>query len=328
MERRIFLCLVGAAAAAWPIPGSAQDRSKILRVGVLSPGHPPPDDPFHQAERFEAALVELGWKLGSTVIVDYRYAKGKLDHLAQMARELATIPADVIVARGQTIAAVQSAAGSIPIVMAADPDPIGNGFIKSLARPGGNITGLTTLAFELEAKQVELLSQAVPSLSRVAILTSSKNTVANAEQTSRRAEAASKLKIELLEYPIASNEELATAFANMKEQNFKAVLVSGTLWFIDRAEVARLAMEHRLATIAPLREFVDAGALMTYGVNFAAIHRRAASYVDKLLKGANPAEMPVEQPTRFELAINLKSATVLGLKLPSTLLVMADEVIE
>jgi ABC-type uncharacterized transport system substrate-binding protein len=328
LKRREFITLLGGAAAAWPLAARAQQAGKIPRVGVLSPGNPPPGDPFRQAERFEAGLRTLGWQPGKTILVEYRYAEGRLERLPGMAAELVRLPVDVIIARGQTVAAARDATSTIGVVMAADPDPVGNGFIKSLGRPGGNITGFSTQAFELEAKQLELLREAVPSLTRVAVLTSGRAAAVPSEQVARRRAAAEAFKIELVELSISDSAELGGAFSKMTEARVGAVLISGTLWFVDGATVARLALEQRLATIGNLREFANAGALMTYGVSFAEIHRRSAVFVDKIIKGASPAEMPVEQPTKFDLVINPKTAKALGLEVPPTLLARADEVIE
>jgi putative ABC transport system substrate-binding protein len=273
-------------------------------------------------------LRVLGWEPGKTILVEYRYAQGQLDQLPGMAAELVRMPVDVLIARGQTVAAARDATSTVGIVMAADPDPVGNGFIKSLGRPGGNITGFSTQAFELEAKQLELLREAAPSLTRVAVLTGGRAAAVPTEQVARRRAAAQAFKIELIELLISDSAELGDAFSKMREARVGAILISGTLWFVDAATVARLALEQRLATIGNLREFAHAGALMTYGVSFAEIHRRSAVFVDKIVKGASPAEMPVEQPTKFDLVINLKTAKALGLTVPPKLLFTAEEVIE
>jgi putative ABC transport system substrate-binding protein len=325
MKRRDFITLLGGAAA-WPLAARAQQSTKLPRVGVLSPGNPPPGDPFRQAERFEAGLRELGWQPGKNILIEYRYAEGQLDRLPSMATELVRLPVDVIIARGQTVAAARDVTSTIGIVMAADPDPVGNGFVRSLARPGGNITGFSTQAFELEAKQLDLLRHAVPSLQRVAILTS--GSTISREQLDLRRGAAQALQIELIDVPISDSTQIGSAFSRMNEARVGAVLISGTLWFLNAGAVARLAIEQRLASISNLREFANAGALMTYGVSFGEIHRRSATYVDKIVKGASPADMPVEQPTKFDLVINLKTAKALDLDLSPTLLGTADEVIE
>ena len=328
MRRRELLGALSSAAMTWAPVAYAQQSGKVPRVGVLSPGSPPPGDPFRQAERFEAGLRELGWQPGKNILIDYRYAEGRLDRLPAMAAELVGLPVDAIIARGQTIAAARDATRTIGIVMAADPDPVGNGFVKSLARPGGNITGFSTQAFELEAKQLDLLRQSIPTLQRVAVLASGRPNAVSAEQVERRRNAARSLEIELLDFPISDGTEVDEAFARIGQARVGAVLISGTLWFVNAATVARLAIEQRLASVTNLREFARAGALMTYGVSFAEIHRRTAIYVDKIIKGANPADMPVEQPTKFDLVINLKTARQLGIEIPSKLLYLADEVVE
>jgi len=328
VNRRQFIVFLGGGAATWPLAARAQQSSKVPRIGVLSPGKPPPGDAFRQAERFEAGLRELGWQPGKTILIEYRYAEGRLDRLPGMAAELVRLPVDVIIARGQTVAAARDATSTIGIVMAADPDPVGNGFIKSLARPGGNITGFSTQAFELEAKQLELLREAVPSLTRVAVLTSGRAIAVSPEQVDRRRATAQALQIELIEAPISDSAQIDGAFSKMSEARVGALLISGTLWFVDPSTVARLAIEQRLPTISNLREFANAGALMTYGVSFAEIHRRSAAFVDNIIKGANPADMPVEQPTKFDLVINLKTAKALGLDVTPSIMLRADEVIE
>ena len=326
MRRREFITLLGSAAAAWPLAVRAQQAAKVPRVGVLSPGNPPPGDAFRQRERFEARLNELGWKPGSNIVVEYRYAEGKLERLPTLAADLVRIPVDVIVARGLTIGAAHQATTTIPIVMAADPDPVRSGFVASLARPGGNITGLSTQALETEPKQLELLRNALPSLERVTVLSNANSP--DSEQAHRTEAAAQALRIELMSVPIGGPDQLASAFEMTSKARTNAILFRGTLWFLDANQVAALVFKHRRPTIHNLREFALAGALMSYGVNFAELHRRAADFVDRILKGANPAELPVEQPTKFELLINLKTAKFLDLVIPPNLLALADEVIE
>ena len=312
------------ALFALPLVAHAQAPS-LSRVGVLSPGKPPPDNAFRQQEHFEAGLRELGWTPGSNIVVEYRYANGNLDRLPALAAELVRVPVNVIVARGLTIRAARDATPTIPIVMAADPDPVRSGFVVSLARPGGNITGLSTLAPDLEAKQLELLREALPSLVRVGVLANANSP--NTEEMTRL-EAARALHLALTETRINKSEQLAAAFAAMKQAGMGGVLFRYDLWFIDPKEVAALVRQYRLPTIHNLRQFVEAGALVSYGVDFAYLHRRSATYVDKILKGAKPADLPVEQPTKFEVVINLKTAKTLGLAIPRSVLTRADEVIE
>jgi putative tryptophan/tyrosine transport system substrate-binding protein len=328
MRRREFIELLGGTVLAWPASVSAQSISKVPCVGVLSPGNPPPLDPFHQAENFEAGLRELGWQPSANITIKYRYAEGRLERLPAMAAELVGLNVDVIVARGQTLDAARNATGSIPIVMAFDPDPMGNGYIQSLARPGGNITGLTTQAVELEAKWLTLLVQAIPSLTRVGYLTKASNAASKTEQDLRREAAARTLRLEVVPITVDKADQLPAVFATIKDTRAGAILVSQTLYFVDLKAVATLALQHRVAAIGSQREFAEAGPLMAYGANIADLHRRVASYVDKIFKGATPANLPVEQPTRFEFVINARTAKALGLAIPLILLTFADEVIE
>ena len=324
IDRRTFLAGTGAVLLAVPLAADAQPSTP--RVGVLSPGKPPPDDAFRQRERLEAGLRELGWTPGSNVVIDYRYAAGNLDRLPALAAELVRIPVNVIVARGLTIRAAREATATIPIVMAADPDPVRSGFVVSLARPGGNISGLSTLAPDLEAKQLELLRQALPSLVRVGVLANANSPIT--EETTRLEAATRALHIALTESRISRSEQLADAFAEMKQAGIGGILFRYDLWFIDPRQVAALVRQYRLPTMHNLRQFVEAGALVSYGVDFAYLHRRSATYVDKLLKGAKAADLPVEQPTKFELVINLKTAKTLDLSISPSLLRRADEVIQ
>jgi putative ABC transport system substrate-binding protein len=298
----------------------------VRRVGVLSPGKPPPEDAFRQREHFEAGLRELGWIPGSNVVIEYRYAEGMLDRLPALAVELVRLPVNVIVARGLTIRAAREATATIPIVMAADPDPVRSGFVASLARPGGNITGLSTLAPDLEAKQLELLREALPSLARVGVLANANSP--NTEETTQLEAATRGLHLAFTESRISRSEQLGPAFAAMKQAGMGAVLFRYDLWFIDPKQVAALVHQHRLPTMHNLRQFVEAGALMSYGVDFAYLHRRVATFVDKLLKGTKAADLPVEQPTKFELVINTKTAKALGLAIPRSMLSRADQVVE
>jgi putative ABC transport system substrate-binding protein len=313
------------ALLALPLLAHAQAPS-LSRVGVLSPGKPPPDDAFRQQEHFEAGLRELGWTPGSNIVVEYRYANGNLDRLPALAAELVRVPVNVIVARGLTIGAARDATPTIPIVMAADPDPVRSGFVVSLARPGGNITGLSTLAPDLEAKQVELLREALPSLTRVGVLANANSP--STDDTARLEAATRPLRLTITESRINRSEQLAPAFAAMKQAGVGALLFRYDLWFIDPKQVATLVREHRLPTMHNLRQFVEAGALVSYGVDFGYLHRRVATYVDKLLKGAKAADLPVEQPTKFELVINTKTAKVLGLPIPRSMLNRADALVE
>jgi putative tryptophan/tyrosine transport system substrate-binding protein len=309
-----------------PLAEAQQTPGKVPRVGVLSPGKPPPDDAFHQRDRFEAGLRELGWTPGANIVIEYRYAEGNLERLPALAGELVRLPVDAIVARGLTIAAARRATAKIPIVMAADPDPVRSGFVASLARPGSNITGFSTQALDSEPKQLEFLREALPSLKRVAVLTNANSP--DRDDMRRIEKVAGTLQLELTEFPISGSDQLATVFTEVVKARAGAVLISPTLWFIDARQLATIAVKHRQPTIHNLRPFAEAGALISYGANFAEIHKRAAVFVDKILKGVWPGEIPVEQPTKFELVINLKTAKALGLTIPQSILVRADEIIQ
>ena len=326
MRRRDLLQVAALMPALWPLSSRAQQTPGVRRVGVLSPGKPPPDDAFQQAKWFEGGLRERGWVPGTNILIDYRYASGNLARLPEFAKELALLPVDVIIARGLTIGAARQATTQIPIVMVADPDPVRSGFVASLARPGGNITGFSTQALDSEPKQLEFLREALPSAERVGVLA---NGAFPDHDDMRRIEtAAATLRFKTAEFAISNSDQMTAAFAEIAAAGMSAVLVSPLLWFVDAKQLASLAIERRLATIHNLRQFAEAGLLMSYGADFADLHRRSAEFVDKLLKGAKAADLPVEQPTRFELVINLKTASVLDLTVPRSLLLRADEVIE
>jgi len=326
VRRRELIVGLGAAAVLCRSPAHAQATGRPGRVGVLSPGKPPPEDAFEQSRWFEAGLRERGWLPGTDLLIDYRYAAGKLDRLPQLAKELAGIPVDAIVARGLTIAAARQATARIPIVMVADPDPVRSGFVASLGRPGGNITGFSTQALDSAPKQLQLLREALPSASCVAVLTN--GAFPDRDDMARIATAAATLRLKTVEFPITSSDQLPAAFTKMGEAAAEAVLVSPMLWFIDAKQLAAIAIERRLPTIHNLRQFAEAGVLMSYGADFVELHRRSAEFVIKLLKGADPAELPVEQPTKFELVVNLTTAQALRLDMPPLLLARADKVIE
>ena len=326
--RRLFVASLAFVVFA-PLAGDAQ-QARLPRVGVLSPGNPPPADPIRQREAFEGGLRELGWTPGSNIVVEYRYAGGKHARLPELARDLVRLPVDVIVGRAPAaIQAARQATNAIPIIMSAVPDPVSEGFVVSLARPGGNITGLTLQVRDLEGKQLELLRDAVPKLTRVGILRNVNQEFYEHEPKELEA-AAQGLRLELKDFAITRRQDLAPAFAAMNRARIEAVLVRRDILVLEpnHAEVAALALNHRLPAIHHFPQFVEAGSLMAYSVNIADVHRRSATFVDKILKGARPAELPVEQPTKLELVINLKTAKALGLTIPPSLLARADRVIE
>jgi ABC-type uncharacterized transport system substrate-binding protein len=305
-------------------------KAKVPRVGVLSPGNPPPGDPIRQREAFESGLRDHGWTPGVNIVIEYRYAEGKREQLPELAADLVRSGVDVIVGRALgSIRAAQQASRTIPIVMSAVPDPVREGLVASLARPGGNITGLSLQVQGLEGKQLELLREAVPNLTRVGILVNV-NTPFNEDQKTQLEAAGRTLRIGLKNFPISRREDLASAFAAMSRGRMDAILVARDALVLEpnHAEVAALAVKHRLPAIHHFAQFVDAGSLMSYSVDIADIHRRSAAFVDKILKGAKPADLPVEQPTKFELHINLKTANALRLTLSQALLLRADRIVE
>jgi putative ABC transport system substrate-binding protein len=273
-------------------------------------------------------LRELGYVEGKNIIVEWRSAEGKLDRVAALAAELVRLRVDLIVSGGpQSTRAAKAATIAIPIVMAFDNDPVGSGFVASLARPGGNITGLPTLARELSGKRLELLNEIVPKLSRVAVLTYS--TEPGYAQVLKEIElAAGAFKVQLQNLDVLDPKNIETSFRAATKGRADAILMTNSPVFIaHRKQVTDLAVKSRLPVTYPQSEFVEDGGLMSYGVSFTDLFRRAATYVDKILKGRTPAELPVEQPIKFEFIVNLKSAKQIGLTIPPNVLVRADRVI-
>jgi putative tryptophan/tyrosine transport system substrate-binding protein len=327
MTKHIFALSLGAMLFALCFPAEAQQAEKLPRIGYLSGS--PPSAIAERIEAFRQGLRELGYMEGKNIVIEWRSAEGKSDRLPALATELVHLKVDVIVTAGPLVTrAAKEATSTIPIVMAQDPDPVGNGFVASLARPGGNITGLSRLAPELTGKQLELLKEIVPKLSRVAVIGTS--TRPGNAQTLREVElAAGAFGVQLQYLDILSPKDIEAAFqAAVRER------VDGALWFVTgsignphRKKIADLAVSSRLPVIYFQRVDVEAGGLMFYGVNEVDLDRRAATYVDKILKGRKPADLPVEQPTKFEFIINLKTAKQMGLTIPPNVLARTDRVI-
>jgi putative ABC transport system substrate-binding protein len=307
-------------------PAGAQQPKKIPRIGILSAAVPPGNPARREA--FRQGLRELGYVEGKNIIIEYRFAEGKLDRLPALAAELVRLKVDVIITTGPTVTrAAKEATSTIPIVMAQDPDPVGNGFVASLARPGGNITGLATLRPELSGKRLELLKETVPKLSRLAVLGTS-TMPGNAQALSETELAAGAFGVKLQYLDVLGPKDIETAFREASKGRADAVLaVAGSVLLSQRTQIADLAVKSRLPAIYYDPQFVEAGGLMTYGVSFTDLDRRAATYVDKILKGRKPADLPVEQPMKFEFIINLKAAKQIGLTIPPNVLVRADKVI-
>ena len=309
-------------------------QGRLRRVGVLAPSPPPPDLASVTAtEALERGLRELGWKLGADVVLEYRYASGSVDRMREQVGELVRLPVDVIVARGtQATLLARERAGAIPIVMSFVADPVGAGFIRSLARPGGSITGLSFLVQALQAKQLEYLKEAMPGLSRVAVLGNPASFPSTQYQSFVKAveTGVAGLRLHHQIFEVRNSKELRAAFAEIGAARFDGLLLFTDPFLLEphRVEVVTFAAKHRLAAIYPWSHYVDVGGLMAYSASQYDLHRRAAAYVDRILKGARPADLPVEQPLRFEFVINVKTAMALGLTLPQTLLLRADRVVE
>ncbi len=327
--RRKLLIALGAGLLAVPLGALAQQQAKVWRVGFLSQRNRPISFDSEIFGAFRQGMRELGYVEGKNLVIEWRFADSQYERLPGLALELAQMKMDVLVAGGSDAPlAMQKATTTIPVVMANASDPVGSGLIKSLARPGGNITGLTTISYDLGPKRLEMLLGMVPKLSRVAVLVNPANTVHTRSLKNVQA-AAQKLGVKILPVEARTAPEIEKAFAVMAREKAGAVMVERDALFNQQTrQIAELAMNHRLPSITALREYVEAGSLMSYGPNNVDGFRRAATYVDKIFKGAKPGDLPVEQPTTFELFINRKTAKALGLKIPQSLLISAEKVIE
>ena len=324
----VLSILVAVVLLALGVIAEAQQPAKIPRIGYLALGSPA-GNPL-RTEAFRQGLRELGYVEGKNIIVEYRYAEGKFDRQPALAAELVPLKVDVIVTAGPpSTRAAKDATATIPIVMTQVGDPVGSGFVASLARPGGNITGLSALSPEITGKQLELLKEIVPKLSRVAVFGTSTNPD-NAQLLKEVELAAKAFGVKLQYLDIRDPKDIETAFraANKGQAGAVIMRVGGGGVGAHRTEIANLAVKSRLPAIYYDPQYVDAGGLMTYGVNHTDLDRRAATYVDKILKGAKPADLPVEQPIKFELIINLKAAKQIGLTIPPEVLARANRLIK
>jgi ABC-type uncharacterized transport system substrate-binding protein len=331
MRRREFLGMLWGAPAAWPLAARAQ-TAKVARIGYLITGALESPETRMNRDAFRLGLTELGYIEGRNTVIEYRAADGKIERLPGLATELVGLKVDLIVALATPAGrAAQQATTTIPIVVTAMGDPVRDGLVASLARPGGNITGTTFLGPELVPKRLSFLRELLPTISRVAVLwhpgAFSEPTIR--EMLNEVAQAAGTLGVQLQLVEVRSAEEFDHAFTTMVGARAEALFqFPSTLFFNERRRIVDLAARHRLPAMFNAREFVQLGGLIAYGANLAELNRRAAAYVDKILKGAKPFDLPIEQPTKFELFINLKTAKALGLAVPDRLLVGADEVIE
>ncbi len=323
MDRRVFLGTVSLSFFVAPLVPDAQPTGRNPRIGILRPGSPP--DPLLDA--FRQGLRELGYEEGRNISIEYRWAEGRDERLPGLAADLVRLKVDVIVAGAGAVEAAKHATTTIPIVMPVSGDPVRAGLVASLARPGGNITGLTSLSGELPGKWMELLKEILPRVSLLAVLW---DPASDPSQVKTSEIAARSLGVRLHVLKVGRGGDFEPALADARNHDAGALIVLGSPFFyVHRTRLVELAAKRRLPTIYAQREFVvGSGGLMSYGTDFHHQFRRAATYVDKILKGAKPADLPVEQPTKFEMVINLKTAKALGLTIPPSVLARADEVIQ
>jgi putative ABC transport system substrate-binding protein len=311
---------------AVPLAGEAQPSGKVPRVAFISTTSP---ENSTSADAFRQRLGDLGYVEGRNIVIEWRWGRGKTERFQEFAAEVARIPVDIIVAANTPAGlAAQKVTRTIPIVIATMVDPVGDGFVATIARPGGNITGLTLQTPEITGKRLQLLKEAIPTVSRVAVLAD--RNAGGYKQTKQAAEAAARsLGVQLQVHEVSGPGDLNDAFASMSRQGAGAVLVpGGTMLYANRVQVAEQAQKRRLPTICADREHAVAGCLMSYGARILDVFRGAANLVDRILKGTKPAELPVEEPTRFELIVNLKTAKTLGVSIAPAVLTRADTVIE
>jgi putative tryptophan/tyrosine transport system substrate-binding protein len=326
IRRREFITLLGGAAAAWPIAAGAQKAGKLPTIGFL--GASTPSTESQRVAAFVQQLRELGWTEGRNVAIEYRWTEGRNNRAAEISAEFVQLKVDVIVTEGTPAAlAAKQATSVIPVVFTTVSGPVGIGLVASLARPGGNITGLSIQQADLAGKRLELLREVVPNLRQLAIVANVGNPASVLEIGEVQA-AARTLGLDVAVFEIRRAEDIAPAFEALKGRTEALYVIGDPLLTANRIRINTLVLTARLPTMHASRDSVEVGGLMSYGPNFTDLSRRAAGYVDKILRGAKPADIPVEQPTKFDLVINLTTAKALGLTVPPTLLARADEVIE
>jgi putative tryptophan/tyrosine transport system substrate-binding protein len=326
MKRREFITLLGGSAVAWPVVARAQQAGKLPTIGFL--GASTASAESQRVAAFVQRLRELGWIEGRTVAIEVRWGEGRNERYADIAAEFVRLKVDVIVTQGTlTVIAARQATSVIPIVFAGAADPVGNDLVASLARPGGNVTGLSNQGTDLAAKRLELLREIVPAFARVAIMGNVGNPAIVLEMREVQA-AARMLGLEVAILEIRRAEDIASAFPALQVRADALYVAADPLLGTNRIRINTLALGARLPTIHDFREYVEAGGLMSYGPNLVDVFRRSADFVDKILRGAKPDDIPVEQPTKFDLVVNLTTAKALGLTIPESFLLRADEVIE
>jgi ABC-type uncharacterized transport system substrate-binding protein len=327
MRRRNFIALLGSAAFAGPLSTRAQQPAKIPRIGFL--GNSTAALEADLVGPFREGLRDLGYEEGRGIVIEYRWAEGNYERFSALIAELITLNVDVIVTAGTPAAlAVKKATASIPLVMVAVGEPVATGLVASLARPGGNVTGVTSMSYEIEGKRLELLREVMPDISHIAVLWNAGNPIQAIQERETRA-AAEVLGMKMLSLGVRTPEEIEDAFVAIVRERAAALLVLADRLFLHHRErIMDFAVRHRLPGVHAYRELVEVGGLMSYGPSYADLHRRAATYVDKILKGAKPADLPVERPVKFVLVLNLKAARALGVTVPPSIILRADEVIE
>ena len=328
MKRRAVLVAFGAGAFS-PLASFAQAPGKVWRVGFLSHRHMDLIDSDYAYGPFTQGLRELGYVLGKNIVIEWRSAEGDSGRLPELAAELVRLKPDALVAVGTPASlAAKKATVTLPIVTINVGDPVGIGLVKSLARPGGNITGFSLMSAEIRPKQLEILREMMPKVSRMALMTNPANAT-NVLESKKIQAAAQKAGVKMQIVEAGTPQEIANGFAAMARQNAQALLLPREALFIQqREQILELAAKQRLPSISGYSEYAEAGGLMSYGPKLRENYKRAAIYVDKIFKGANPGELPVEQPTTFELVVNMKTAKALGIKVPQTILIQATRVIE
>jgi putative ABC transport system substrate-binding protein len=329
MKRRDFITLLGGAAATWPLAARAQQSDRVRRIGVLHSLAAGDTEGQARLTAFVQGLQELGWTGGRNVRIDYRWTAGDPEHARRYAAELVALAPDVILAvGGAVVPPLLQVTRTVPIVFTQTPDPVGAGFVNSLARPGGNVTGFTIFEYGISAKWLELLKEIAPRVTRVAVIRDAAIASGTGQWGALQSVAPS-FGVELSPVNLLDAGEIERAVAAFaRSPNSGVIVTASTLAVIHRELIITLAARHKLPTVSPSRYFVTGGGLISYGPDSIDPHRRAAGYVDRILKGEKPADLPVQAPTKYELAINLKTAKTLGLDVPTSLIARADEVIE
>jgi putative tryptophan/tyrosine transport system substrate-binding protein len=326
MRRRDFITLLSGTAVTWSLGARAQQSAKLPLIGFL--GQSAPSSENQRLTAFVQRLRELGWTEGRNIVIEVRWAQARPERATEFAAEFVRLKADVIVTSGTPqVLAIKQVTSVVPIVFAVAGDPVGTGLVASLARPGGNITGLSVLATDLAGKRIELLREVVPNLRRLGIIGNAGNPLILQEMSEYRA-AASMLGLEVAVFEIRQAEDIAPTFELLKGRAEALYVCQDLLTLANRVRINTLALGARLPVMLASREQVEAGGLMSYGPDFLDLFRRSADYVDKILRGAKPADLPVEQPTKFDFVLNLTTAKALGVMMPPSLLARADEVIE